>query len=213
MMKFYYSTFTGSTATHVALREAGVEFTPVEISWQRNMNVDELAKVNPLGAVPAISVDGKPLTQTIAILEYIADKNPKANLLPAPGTWERAEAVAWMAFCNADLNRAYGPLFQIRMNRWEIPDAAKTEIKNKVTEQIHKYLQYVEQGLAGKDFIMGKNFTLADPLLFMSLGLAKFSEIDMKAYKNIPAYTKRVLARPIVQQVLKEEGMLDMFQA
>ncbi|MGZ3694669.1 MAG: glutathione S-transferase family protein [Bdellovibrionota bacterium] len=211
MLKFYYSTVTSSTATHIALAEAGAEFTPVEVSWQRNVNVDELAKVNPLGTVPAVSVDGKPLTQTIAIMEYIADNHPKAKLLPAPGTFERAEAMSWLAFCSSDLQKSFAPLFRLRFNKWEVAAEAKQEIQKKVTAEIHNYLAHVEKNLAGKDFITGKNFTVADCLLFINLGFTKFAEIDLKAYKNIPAYLKRVSQRPAVQKVLKEEGMLEMF--
>lgn len=211
MLKFYYSTVTGSTATHIALREAGAEFTPVEISWSRNVNVEELNKVNPLGVVPAISVDGKPLTQTLAIMEYIADNHPKAKLLGAPGSWERAQAMSWLAFCSSDLQKSFAPLFRLR-NKWVVDDKAKQEIKTHTVADVQKYLEHVDKNLAGKDFITGPSFTVADCLLFINLGFTKFAEIELTPYKNIHGYMKRVSQRPAVQQVLKEEGMLEMFQ-
>lgn len=210
MLKFYYSTVTGSTATHIALVESGLPFTPVEVSWSRNVNVDELLKVNPLNVVPAVTIDGKPITQTIAIMEYIADNSPQAKLLAAPGSVERAETMSWLSFCSSDFQKSFAPLFRIR-GKWMISEEAKTEIKAKTLADIHTYLEHIEKNLANKDFITGKNFTIADCLLFINLGFTKFVEIDTKQYKNVQAFMKRVLARPAVQKVLKEEQMLEMF--
>lgn len=211
MLKFYYSTVTSSTATHIAFAEAGMPFEGVEVSWSRNVNVDALAKVNPLGVVPAITVDGKPITQTIAIMEYIADQNPQSKLLPPAGTVERAEVMSWLAFCSSDLQRAYTPLFRIR-GKWNVNDEAKAEIKKQVTADILAYIEHVDKNLAGKDYITGKTFTVADCLLFINLGFTKFAEIDISPYKNAQAFVKRVAGRPAVQKVLKDEQMLDLFK-
>jgi glutathione S-transferase len=146
-------------------------------------------------------------------MEYIADQNPKSGLLGPVGSWERAQAMSWLAFCSSDFQKAFAPLFRLRFGRWNVNEEAKTEIKTKVDEEIHKYLAHVEQGLAGKDFITGKNFTVADCLLFINLAFTKFAEIDASGYQNVSAYLGRVAKRPAVAKVLAAEGMQEMFPA
>jgi glutathione S-transferase len=94
-----------------------------------------------------------------------------------------------------------------------VSEEAKQEIKAKVNEEIHQYLAHVEQNLAGKDFITGKSFTVADCLLFINLAFTKFAEIDASGYQNISAYLARVAKRPAVAKVLAAEGMREMFSA
>lgn len=210
MFKFYYATQTSATATRIALEEAKMPYEGVEVSWQRNVNVEELAKVNPLGQVPAAVINGKPVALTMALMEYIADNSPKAGLLPPAGSVERAEAMMWLAFCSSDLQKSFAPIFRMKFKRWELNADAQKVLTAKVTEEITKLVEHVDKNLAGKDFITGKNFTVADCLLFINLGFSKFLEFDLAPYKNCTAFMKRVGARPAVQKVLKEENMLDM---
>jgi len=211
MLKFFYSTGTCSTVTHIALEEAALPYTGVEVSWSRNVNVDELAKVSPLGAVPAVVIDGKLLTQTPAILEYIAEAAPGKNLLAKPGSFERLETLSWVAFASADFQKAYAPIFLAR--RLNLDDKAKTEIRKNSLEKIEKYVAHIDANLAGKDFIMGKLFTIADAALFTFLGWTTWIEFDTAAYKNVTAYMKRIYERPAVQKVLKAEELLSFVKA
>ena len=80
-LTFFYSTQTCSTAIHIALEETGLPFNGVEVSWKRKLNVAELEAVNPLGQVPFLVTNGRPLSQSIAILEYVADQAPEKKLL------------------------------------------------------------------------------------------------------------------------------------
>ncbi|WP_186647137.1 glutathione S-transferase family protein [Fluviispira vulneris] len=211
MMKFYFSTSTCSTSCHIALEELSLEYTPIEVSWKRDQNVAELNKLNPLGAVPVlISSQGKTLTQNTAILEYLADQNPTAQLLAAHGTWERSETMSWVAFVASDLQKAFTPFFQAKDISQS--ETAQKEIKDFAAKKINSLLEHIEKNLAGKDYIMGNQFTIADAYLFTIIGWTKWVQISTLNFKNITNYMKRVYERPAVQSVLKKENMLDYLQ-
>ena len=200
-MKLYYSTQTCSTACHIAMEEAGLKYTPVEVSWKRNVNVTELSAVNPLGSVPALVSDqGKVLTQNAAILEYIGDLSPTSNLLAKPGTWERYETMSWVSFVASDLHKAFSPFF--RLKDMTTSETAQQEIKKFVAKNVMNYLDHVDKNLAGKTFITGSTFTIADAYLYVIAGWAQFVDIDVSTYKNLGGYMNRVGTRPAVQKVM-----------
>lgn len=207
MLTFFYSTQTCSTAVHIALEEAGIPFKGVEVSWKRMLNVEELAAVNPLGQVPVLVDEGKTLIQSIAILEYIGELAPAKNLLPPAGTWERNQVLAWLSFVGADLQKAFPPLFLA--TRWTSDTNTQAEIRKTTLETINKHLAYADSALAGKDFVMGKQFTVADAYLFTIMAWCKWAEVKTGQYSNLTAYMKRVYNRPAVQRVLVREEMLD----
>lgn len=210
-MKFYFSTATCSTACHIAIEELGLDYTPIEVSWKRNENVAELNKLNPLGAVPVlVSEQGKILTQNIAILEYLANQKPSAHLIAEQGTWERSETISWMSFVASDLQKAFSPFFQSK--NMTASEAAQKEILDFTTKKIQDLLKYIDQKLDGKEYIIAKQFTIADAYLFTILGWTKWVKISTIEYKNITSYMKRVFNRPAVQSVLKKEGLMDYLQ-
>jgi glutathione S-transferase len=207
-MKFYYSTGTCSTACHIALEEAGAKFEGVEVSWQRNLNVEALDKVNPLGAVPALVSDtGVVVTQNAAVLEMVADLHPKARLLAAPGSWERAEIQSWVAFVSSDLQKAFQPIY--RAEDMTTNAAAQAEIVAHGREGVRAYLKHVDERLKGREFIAADRFTIADAYLFTIVGWTSWNEIDLAPYANLTRYMARIKARPAVHRVLEREDMLD----
>lgn len=211
MMKFYYSTATCSTACHIAIEELGLDYTPIEVSWKREINVAELNKLNPLGSVPVlVSEQGKTLTQNTAILEYLADQKPSAHLLGEHGTWERNETMSWVAFVASDLQKSFSPFFHAK--HITTSEANQKEMIDYYTKKLQNLLTYIEEKLTGKDYIMGKQFTIADAYLFTILGWTKWVNISTKEHKNITSYMKRVFDRPAVQKVLKKEGLMDYLQ-
>ncbi len=207
MLTFFYSTQTCSTAVHIALEEAGIPFNGVEVSWKRKVNVSELEAVNPLGQVPVLVKDGQALNQCISILEFVGDQSPAKKLLPEVGTWERSQALSWLSFIGADFQKSFLAMFMA--SRWTKDTAVQTEIKKGVVEGIDKHLAYIDRALAGKDFILGKQFSVVDAYLFTIVGWCKWSEIKIGKYANLVAYLKRVYDRPAVQKVLAKEEMLD----
>lgn len=207
-MKLYYSTATASTPVHIALEEAGARYSRVEVSWDRDQNVAELERLNPLGAAPVlVTEDGAVLTQSVAILEFIADTHPTAALLAEKGTIERTQTLAWASFAASDLLRAYGPLVQAAAMTTSV--AAQAELKAFATENTHRFLAHVNASVAGKTFIMGERFTIADPYLFFVVSLAGWLGVPLAGYEHIGGYLQRIAKRPATNRILKLEDLLD----
>jgi glutathione S-transferase len=193
------------------LEEAAISYEGIEVSWRRNVNVDKLAAVNPLGQVPAIQADFGVLTQTHAILEYAADHGGVRGLLPAAGTPNRDQARAWLSFIAADFQKGFLPLGFA--DRWTQNPDAQNEIRAAAKEGVNKHLAYINHALAGKSFVLGEDYSLVDAYLFVILGWCKWSKVSLAPYANIQPYLRRVYERPAVQKILKDEDLLDFFPA
>lgn len=206
-MKLYYATETSSTPVHIVLEEAGAAYQRVEVSWSRGLNVDALERVNPLGAVPTlIADDGHALTQGLAIAEHIADTHPRASLLAAAGTLERARTLSWAAFCATDALRAIVPLVQAESM---VKDAgAQAEVRAFALERVHGVLAHLDGHLRGRTWVMGERFTIADPFVWFVVRLAGWLEVPMSGY-GLGEYLKRLEARPATRRILELEGLLD----
>ncbi|MBX3467418.1 MAG: glutathione S-transferase N-terminal domain-containing protein [Planctomycetes bacterium] len=207
-MKLWYSTCTSSTPVHIALEEAGARYERVEVSWQRGVNVAELEALNPLGAVPVlVTDDGRALTQSLAILEHVADTHPASGLLQAPGTVERAETLGWVAFCAADLLRAFAPL--VRPDAMTSSAAAQAELRAYGLEHVRPLLEHADRGVAGREFVVGDRFTVADAYLYFTTRLAGWLDVPVAAYRELARYQQGIEARPAVRRVLEREDLLD----
>lgn len=207
-MKLYYSAGSCSSSCHISLEEAGLKYELIEVDWDNasDPSVALIRKLNPLGTLPIlITDDGKQIDQNIAIHLYIAEKAPQKNLLPAAGSFEHIQAVNWLSFIAADLHKSVGGMFGIPHMS---PDKSFQETARKfMLVRANETIGYLNDKLAGKDYIMGKNFTVADSYAYVVLSWTKYLEIPLSPYKNVQDYMARVEARPAVAKVLKEEGL------
>ena len=201
-MKLYYSPGACSLSPHIVLREAGLPFEPVLASTKTHKLQDgtDYYTINPKGYVPLLELDdGQRLTEGPAIVQYIADEVPAKNLAPANGTMERYRLQEWLNFITSELHKGFGVLFNPAM-----PEEAKTVMKSRLTDR----LKWVDGQLAGKQYLMGDSFSVADPYLFTILNWTKFVNLDISGLANVGAYMKRMAERPAVQEALKAEGLL-----
>ncbi len=201
-MKLYYSPGACSLSPHIALHEAGLahELVKVDLKAKKTENGDDYAKINPKGQVPALSLDnGELFTEGPVIVQVIADKAADKNLAPAKGSAERYRMQEWLNFTTSELHKNFSPLFQPA-----IPD----EVKNFFKDRILGKFKYADGQLAGRDYLMGQQFTVADGYLFVMLKWADRVGIDLSALKNLMAYKDRIAARPKVKDALKMEGLL-----
>jgi glutathione S-transferase len=201
-MKLYYSPGACSLSPHIALHEAGLahELVRVDLKEKKTENGDDFTKINPKGQVPALMLDnGEMLTEGPVIVQAIADKAAGKNLAPANGTNERYRMQEWLNFTTSELHKNFSPLFNPT-----IPD----EVKNFFKDRIMGKFKYADSQLAGRDYLMGKQFTVADGYLFVMLAWADRMKMDLSGLKNLMAFKDRVGARPNVQAALKMEGLL-----
>ena len=201
-MKLYYSPGACSLSPHIALLEAGLPYdlVKVDLKAKKLENGDDYLKVNPKGQVPALGLDnGELLTEGPVIVQAIADKATAKNLAPAVGSPERYRLQEWLNFITTELHKNFSPLFQPA-----IPDEVKTFFKDRIKGKF----KYADSKLAGQDYLMGKQFTVADGYLFVMLKWAERTGMDLSEFKNLMAFNDRVAARPNVQAAMKMEGLL-----
>ena len=201
-MKLYYAPGACSLSPHIVAIEAGlpIEFEKVNLAEHKTAGGQDYMTINPKGYVPALRLDdGTVLTEGPAIVQYLADQKPAAGLAPAAGSIDRYRVQEWLNFIGTELHKNFGPLFNKAT-----PDAVKETAKANIT----KRLAYINDQLAGKQYLMGANFTVADAYAFTIINWTNFVGIDLKAYPNVAAYMGRVAARPKVQETLKAEGLI-----
>src|SRR5215475_10431839 len=201
-MKLYYSPGACSLSPHIALLEAGLPYDLVKVDLRAKKleNGDDFLKVNPKGQVPALALEsGELVTEGPVIVQVIADRAAGQNLAPAHGSAERYKLLEWLNFITAELHKNFGPMFSP-----VLADEAKAFFKDRVMGKF----KYIDSQLAGRDYLMGKDFSVADGYLFTMLSWADRMKFDLSAMPNLVAYKARVAARPKVQEALNREGLL-----
>src|SRR5580698_7061699 len=200
-MKLYYSPGACSLSPHIALLEAGLRYDLVKVDLRaKNLeNGDDYLKINAKGQVPALALDsGELVTEGPVIVQMIADKAPTKNLAPSRDSAERYKLQEWLAYINGELHKNIGPLFNPALS-----DEAKGVFKDRALGKF----KYLDGQLAGRDHLMGKQFTVADGYLFVMLNWAERMKFDLSGLNNLMAYKDRTAARPKVQEALVKEGL------
>ena len=201
-MKLYYSPGACSLSPHITLHESGLAFEHVLAPTKTHLLPDgtDYHRINPLGYVPLLELsDGTRLTEGPAIVQYIADQVPEKNLAPANGTVARAQLQSWLNFIATEIHKGFGPLFS---------PATPAEYKAIAIDRLQSRLAWVDGELAGKPYLMGEQFSVADPYLFTVTNWAPKVGVDISGLANLAAFRARVAARPAVQAAMKEEGLL-----
>jgi glutathione S-transferase len=201
-MKLYYSPGACSLSPHIALLEAGLPYdlVKVDVRAKKLENGEDFLKVNPKGQVPVLQLDnGELVTEGPVIVQMIADQASTKNLAPARDSAERYKLLEWLNFITTELHKNFSPLFQP-----VIPDEVKAFFKDRIMGKF----KYADDKLAGQDYLMGKQFTVADGYLFVMLKWAERTGLDVSALTNLMAFKNRVAARPKVQEALTKEGLL-----
>jgi len=201
-MKLYYSPGACSLSPHIALLEAGLPYdlVKVDLKAKKLENGDDYLKVNPKGQVPALGLDsGELVTEGPVIVQMIADKAAGKNLAPARDSAERYKLLEWLNFISTELHKNFSPMFSP-----VLADDAKAFFKDRVMGKF----KYIDSQLAARDYLMGKQFTVADGYLFTMLAWADRMKFDLSGLPNLLAYKARVGARPMVQEALTKEGLL-----
>lgn len=200
-MKLFYSPGACSLSPHIALREAGLAFEPVLASTKTHKLADgsDYYAFNPLGYVPLLELDdGTRLREGAAIVQYIADLVPVRNLAPANGTLPRYRLQEWLSFIGTELHKNFSPLFGAAM-----PEDGKQFFRDRLASRF----QWLDGQLAGRDYLLGEHFSVADGYLFAIARWAKPPHADLTLYPNLLAHHERVAARPAVQEALRFEGL------
>lgn len=200
-MKLYYAQGACSLAPHIVLRELGLPFEAVRVDLKTHKLADgtDYYTINPKGYVPALRLDdGQILTELAAILQYLGDLKPEAGLIPAAGSMERYRVIEWLTFISSELHKSFSPLFNA---------AIPAEVKQIFRDKLAKRFDFLDQQLAGKDYLMGEQYTIADAYAYTILSWKDAVKIDMSQWKNLEAYVRRNASRDQVRDALHNEKL------
>ncbi|MBX3642232.1 MAG: glutathione transferase GstA [Rubrivivax sp.] len=201
-MKLYYSPGACSLSPHIVLREAGLPFTLVMASTKTHKLADgtDYYSINPKGYVPLLELDdGQRLSEGPVIVQYVADQVPGKKLAAAWGSMERYRQMEWLTFIGTEIHKGFSPLFAP-----STPEETKAASRARVLSR----LEWVNQQLEGKQYLMGDSFSVPDAYLFAVTNWAKFVNLDISSLSHLGAFMARMAARPAVQEALKAEGLL-----
>ncbi|GGZ72759.1 glutathione S-transferase GST-4.5 [Lysobacter xinjiangensis] len=202
-MKLYTKPGACSTACHISLHWSGAAFG-VQVLTAEEMKAPAYLAINPAGAVPALEDGDFVLTQNAAIVGYIADLNPAAGLAGDGSPRQRAEANRWLAFCNADVHPAFHPLFGPA--RFIGDESQFDALKAAARLRLRGLYERAERELEGREWIAGFR-SYADPYLYITLGWASKTGVDLSGFDNLVAFVQRMEADAGVQAALKAEGL------
>ena len=201
-MKLYFSPGACSMSPHIVLQEAGLPYTTEKVDLQSRQTAGgaDFKAINPKGYVPVLEMDdGARLTEVAAIVQYVADLAPASGLVAPAGTLARYQQIEWLNFIASEIHKNYSPLFN--------PDMSE-DVKNFARGNLTRRYAYVNSVLEGRDYLTGSAFTAPDSYLFTVTNWAGLVKFDLSAWPNLRAFLQRVAARPAVQQVMADEGLL-----
>lgn len=201
-MKLYYSPVACSLSPHIVLEEAGLPYEAVLASTKTHKLQDgtDYYSINPKGYVPLLELDsGERLSEGPVIVQYIADLVPERGLIPAAGTLARYRVQEWLNFITSELHKGFSPLFNPA-----IPEEAKVLFRAKLVERF----TWVDAQLAGKPYLTGEAFCVADAYLFTVANWSQFVGVDIAGLAQLGAFMERVRQRPAVQAAMKAEGLI-----
>ena len=200
-MILYYSPGACSQAPHILLHEIGLEHEAKRVDLRAKTLEDgsDYLAINPKGAVPALQLEsGEVLTENAVILQFLGDRASWPEVLPPLGDFRRYRVLELVNFITTELHKRFSFLF----NR-----DASDEVKQFVTRDLSKKLDWIDGRLGAGPFLMGENLTLPDPYLFVISGWAE-KMIGLENWPNLRAFRERMLQRPSVRHVLRFEGLL-----
>jgi len=203
MLKLFYAVGSCALASHIALEEARAEYTTVRLDFGANeQRKPEYLEINPKGRVPALITDSGILTETPAILAYIAQVFPKADLAPLadPFAFARVQSFNSYLCSTAHVNHAH----MMRGTRWADDPASIEDMKRKVPKNVGDSFALMESEMVEGPWVMGKSYTICDPYLFTLSRWLERDNVDIGRFPKINDQHKRMSERPAVKKVLAE---------
>jgi glutathione S-transferase len=200
-MQLYFSPAACSLASHITALEAGlaVDLKRADTKTKKLEDGSDYYAINSKGAVPALRLDnGQVLTEGVAIMQYLADQKPESGLAPKNGTFERYRLQEWLNYITSEVHKSFSPLW--------VP-ANEQAVKDYALANLRKKFDWLNTQLAGKRYLMGDTFTVADAYLFTVVNWSNFLGIDLAAWPALKEFQARVAARPRVQEAMEAEGL------
>ena len=204
MLKLYYTPGTCALASHIALEEAGAAYTTERIDFKSNQqNSPGYLAVNPKGRVPALVTDRGILTETPAMLAFIAQGFPQAKLAPSEDPFAFAQVQAFNSYLCSTVHVAHA--HKGRGPRWANEESSFADMKRKVPQTMAACFALIERNMLKGPWVMGEQYTICDPYLYTIAGWLEGDGVDLAALPKVADHRNRMSERPAVQRVLADE--------
>jgi len=204
MMKLYYAAHTCALASHIALEDAGAEYSTVRINFAAHQQRSpEYLAINPKGRVPALVTERGILTETPAMLAFIAQSFPKAKLAPLDDPFRFAEVQAFNSYLCSTVHVAHA--HRMRGTRWADDPAAIEAMKRKVPDSVAACFELIEQKMLQGPWVMGDSYTVCDPYLFTLAQWMEADSVDIARFPKLRDHRHRMSERAAVRKAVAEE--------
>ena len=207
-MRLHYKPGACSLASHIVLKELNIlfELDKTDTDACKTEAGEDFLKISPNGYVPALINDsGDIITESPAVLQYLADQMPDAGLAPPAGTLERTRLQEMLNFISSELHKAYGPFFSGK--------DLDVDAKQDAVDRVCKRVAHIERSLLDdRTYLLGDTFTVVDALAFVVINWSNFVGISLEPFSKTKAYLARIAARPSVVEAMVAEGLIDPAQ-
>jgi glutathione S-transferase len=204
MMKLYYAAHTCALATHIALEEAGADYETVRIDFAANEQRSQAyLAINPKGRVPSLATDRGILTETPAMLAFVAQSFPAARLAPLDDPFAFAQAQAFNSFICSTVHVAHA--HRMRGHRWSDEEATIEGMKRGAPRSVTAAFVLVERTMLAGPWVMGEAYTICDPYLFTLAQWLEGDGVDLSLVPRVVEHRRRVAERAAVRRAIAAE--------
>jgi glutathione S-transferase len=204
MLKLFFTPHTCALASHIALEEAGAPYETVRIDFAKEeQRKPEYLKINPKARVPALVTERGILTETPAILAFIAQSFPSANLAPLDDPFAFAEAQAFNSYLCSTVHVAHA--HRMRGYRWADDAQAIAAMQRKVPQSVGDAFGLIEREMLKGPWVLGERYTICDPYLFTLAQWLEADGVDVGKLPRVREHSRRMAERPAVRAALQQE--------
>jgi glutathione S-transferase len=205
MLTFYYAQNTCALASHIALEHAGADYRAVRVSFaKQEQRSPEYLRINPKGRVPALVTERGVLTETPAILQYVAQTHPQARLAPLDDAFEMARMNAFNSYLCSTVHVAHA--HRMRGYRWADDPAALEAMKQKVPQSVGECFELIEREFFTGPWVLGEQYTVSDMYLFTLASWLEADGVEPARFPKVAAHRERMRGDPIVRRVTVAEA-------
>jgi glutathione S-transferase len=204
MLKLYYAPGTCALASHIALAEAGAPYTTEKVDFKTNQqNSPEYLGINPKGRVPSLVTDRGILTETPAMLAFIAQNFPQSKLAPLDDSFAFAQVQAFNSYLCSTVHVAHA--HKGRGYRWAADETSFADMKRMVPKSVGASFALIERDMLRGPWVMGETYTVCDSYLFTIAQWLEGDSVDLATLPKVADHRKRMVERPAVRRALAEE--------
>jgi glutathione S-transferase len=202
-MLLYCAKFPHSSLpVQIVLEEIGSSYESILVDLEEDPPLD-LLTFNPVGGVPVLVLEnGKGLTEIAAILQYLADQNPRSKLAPEWENLERYRLQEWLSFVGTELHKGFWPMGLVGQLT-HFPDANET-LNQLIRKNLNFKLDVTAKKLGARDFILESGFSVGDPYLYTILTWANQINLDLSQWPTLVQYLERISKRPATIRALQK---------